>query len=1108
MTLITGDQVTVGAGGQVAGIEPAPGRENMPFSIRSGEGSTFVVPLDAREPISRGIVDARLFDVTELSRPEYAAHAGDGVPVIVLYEEAPSRAETGLFAAAGPEVRAELESVAGRALTLDAGQAAQTWEQLTGAEPAGAAARSLAAGVSAVVLDGLVQADLDTSVPQIGTPAAWEAGLDGTGVRIAVLDTGIDTGHPDLAGGRVIAERNFSGSPDARDRSGHGTHVASTAAGTGAKSGGRYTGVAPGAELISAKVLGDDGWGQISAIVDGMEWAVGQGADIVNLSLGWYDTPGIDPLEEAVNRLSETSDALFVAAAGNSDTGLLGSPASADAALAVGAVDSADALAGFSGHGGSESGAVKPDLTAPGVGIGAAAAEGSVAEQEGTPVMDGYTAISGTSMAAPHVAGAAALLKQQHPDWTGERLKAALVASATGLSDDSGVLAHGTGRVDLSRAVGQTVIVEETSLVFGTALWPHPEQEEVSRTLTYRNLGEEDVTLDLSVLGQGPEGLPEPEGMFSLSADRITVPAGGTTEVQAVVTPWHGRENPGDYGLLVTAAGDGQTVRTAGRITVEGETYEYTVQVLDREGDPVTGNVVVEGFRFPDTDADADADAGTGPSAAGGTSGTLPAAWGTAVSGGPAAAGGGGGSGGGSAGGQEALTFRVPAGRYSVEVLAYEPEESTGGMRRADAMVLPLVEITEDTGSVFDARQAEPLGPTLFDENAGLEQLYLHTVRPDGTVGTFFTPGPLSEGLHSLHVGPAVPDAAAAVSAFWRNGDTLYQRVFHQRGGFFTGLAEHVTAEDLAQVSFTLASAVPGAAGGLSVSALLASAESAWPEYLSSWLSPPMDLPTTTTWYLGGGPDILWGAMLFQGHMADGELVLDGHFYSAPPRTFEEGGTFELTFGNGVFGPGAPSATDGVWRYGDTLYAHLYPLADGAGNTEQSLAYEGTAALYRGGEEIWASAEPLHDLDFGPLPEGEARYELRSVVRPDLPVSTEVSTSYFFTSAHVPGDEGREIPVSVVRFSPELALDSTAPAHRKLRVPVTVHGAAAGGNLGSLRVEVSYDGGDTWQEAAVHRGRILVDGPAPGGSVSFRSKVSDTEGNRTTQTIIDAYRTR
>ncbi|MBB0233100.1 S8 family serine peptidase, partial [Streptomyces calidiresistens] len=181
---------------------------------------------------------------------------------------------------------------------------------------------------------------LNSGPARIGAPAARELGLDGEGVTVAILDTGIDATHPDLAD-RVVKQVNFTDSPEIGDLFGHGTHVGSTVAGTGAASDGLYTGVAPGADLLDVKVLGGSGTGVESGVIAGMEWAVEQGADIVNMSLGERVTDQIHAWEEALERLSAQSDTLFVVAAGNEGpfTASLRAPATAEAALTVGALD-------------------------------------------------------------------------------------------------------------------------------------------------------------------------------------------------------------------------------------------------------------------------------------------------------------------------------------------------------------------------------------------------------------------------------------------------------------------------------------------------------------------------------------------------------------------------------------------------------------------------------------------------------------------------------------------------------------------------------------------------------------------------------------------------
>jgi subtilisin family serine protease len=416
ITLVTGDRVLLGPGGRVASVEPAPGREHIPMTRYSSGDHEHVVPHDAVPLLDAGRLDPRLFDITLLREFGY----DDRRPTLPLITDRPV------------------------AVARDGSR----WSALTAS--------------GKVWLDGKRTALLDESVPRIGAPAAWAAGYTGEGVTVGVVDSGVDQTHPDLAG-REQAERNFGESPDTVDRIGHGTHVGSTVAA-----------VAPGAKLLDAKVFDDNGFATESEIIAGMKWAVEQGADVLNLSLGADDWPGIDPLEAAVDTLSAEHGVLVVVAAGNSyRPGTIGSPASADSALAVGAVDGSDAPAAFSSRGPRVGdGAVKPEITAPGVGITAAQPGG------------GYAELNGTSMATPHVAGAAALLAQRHPEWTGAQLKAALVASATP-SSDATPFDQGAGRVDVPAAIGQTVTTEPATVNAGVVAFPHTEP--VTRTLTYRN---------------------------------------------------------------------------------------------------------------------------------------------------------------------------------------------------------------------------------------------------------------------------------------------------------------------------------------------------------------------------------------------------------------------------------------------------------------------------------------------------------------------------------------------------------------------------------------------------------------------------------------------
>ena len=129
----------------------------------------------------------------------------------------------------------------------------------------------------------------------IGADRLWEKGIDGRGIKVAVIDSGISKNHPDLVG-KVVAEKNFlSDEITADDLLGHGTMVAGIIAGSGAASGGEYRGIAPGAELISVKVIDGQGDGKVSDIIAGIEWAVYSGADVLSLSLGGINLGETNP---------------------------------------------------------------------------------------------------------------------------------------------------------------------------------------------------------------------------------------------------------------------------------------------------------------------------------------------------------------------------------------------------------------------------------------------------------------------------------------------------------------------------------------------------------------------------------------------------------------------------------------------------------------------------------------------------------------------------------------------------------------------------------------------------------------------------------------------
>lgn len=577
VTLVTGDQVTYtrGPDGQESATTRPAARGSGPppyFATRSDQTGFYVIPSDVRPYLEAGTLDRQLFDVRDLVAAGLADRSGRDLPVIARYRARAGAASLGRAADALPASTrtVTLPTLNSAALSVRRGQAGEFWRAVSG---------QLGTAVGSLWFDAPVRADLADSVPQIGAPQAWRAGFDGTGVTVAVLDTGVDATHPDLAG-RVAGARNFTPEATAGDGYGHGTHVASIIAGTGAASGGSRKGVAPGAMLLSGKVLDNRGSGATSWILEGMDWAAHSGADVINMSLGGFPTDGTDALSQAVNTLSAETGVLFVTSAGNFgvDAGV-SSPGAADSALTVAAVDKQDKMAFFSSRGPRVGdGGLKPEIAAPGVNIVAARAAGThLGRSEGQ-----YTSLSGTSMAAPHVAGSAALLAQAHPDWTGQDLKSTLVGSATPL--EAGTFEQGAGRVDVPRALAQPVSASPATVSFGAFSWPQADLPAVPRTVTYTNRGTAPLTLHLSAAAKDLLGAAAPDGVLTVSPDSVTVPAGGTAQVSVTLHPGAGSTGAFAGNLLATSTDGAVSVRTPLAYYKQSPTRRLTVRSRDSQG--------------------------------------------------------------------------------------------------------------------------------------------------------------------------------------------------------------------------------------------------------------------------------------------------------------------------------------------------------------------------------------------------------------------------------------------------------------------------------------------------------------------------------------------
>ena len=308
---------------------------------------------------------------------------------------------------------------------------------------------------------------------RIQAEAAWPVS-SGAGALVAVLDTGVDLSHPDLAANIVGPGRDFV-EPDgtctgnrktgrtcvqdgAQDKNGHGTHVAGTIAAV-TNNGVGVAGVAPGARILPVRVLDAEGSGTTDQIAAGVRYAADQGADVINLSLGFLSGAGevynvlgeLDPVYDAF-AYATSKGSVVVVAAGNDSVPLCAEPSAAPGVICVGATDRNDLKSWYSN---SDATTTKNYVVAPGGAGGVFCADDIVSTYlrgaDSVCESDGYEAAAGTSMATPHVVGVAALLAAKGDG------RDAIVRKILATADDLGApgkdSVYGSGRVNALRAV-------------------------------------------------------------------------------------------------------------------------------------------------------------------------------------------------------------------------------------------------------------------------------------------------------------------------------------------------------------------------------------------------------------------------------------------------------------------------------------------------------------------------------------------------------------------------------------------------------------------------------------------------------------------------------
>ncbi|MDO8612662.1 MAG: S8 family serine peptidase [Dehalococcoidia bacterium] len=434
--------------------------------------------------------------------------------------------------------------------------------------------------VTSVDLDGKVHAidaELDNSwgVKRIGAGTVHAGGNKGAGVKVAVIDSGVDYTHPDLndnfdltgtdrcTGGLGYDFVNNDANP--MDDNGHGTHVAGTVAAEDNDAG--VVGVAPEACLYALKVLGSNGSGSYSNVIAALQWAVDHGVQVTNNSYGSSGNPG-DTVKAAFDNAA-AAGIYHAAAAGNSGK-CSGSgdnviyPARWDSLVAVAATGSNDVRACFSSTGPAV------ELAAPGVSINSTLPGG------------GYGAKSGTSMASPHMAGSAALVFAANPGWSNDQVRNHLQATAEDLGDPGRDPKYGYGLVRPDQAVA-SLAPPVTGAIAGTV------------TDSSNGLAISGATVSTDT---GQSATTDASGNYTISgvptgSRTVTASASGYASASQVVSVTDGGTATSNFSLTPATTGTTASVSSITYATSGGKNNDrhlkITIALVDNLGNPVAG---------------------------------------------------------------------------------------------------------------------------------------------------------------------------------------------------------------------------------------------------------------------------------------------------------------------------------------------------------------------------------------------------------------------------------------------------------------------------------------------------------------------------------------
>jgi hypothetical protein len=609
-------------------------------------------------------------------------------------------------------------------------------------------------------------------------------------------------------------------------------------------------------------------------------------------------------------------------------------------------------------------------------------------------------------------------------------------------------------------------------VLFPVQQWPHTDDTPATQQLTYRNLGTKDITLTLSVAGRDPKGKAAPAGFFGLGATTVTVPAGGTASVGVIVNTKLGGTLNGGYSGVVTATGDGQSVRTSVGVIRETEHYNLTLKYINRSGEtPVHLASLLtvdsaEPVSYLSSESTADTD-----------------------------------------------TIRVPKGTYTLESASSKNLTTyQGGL---DWLIAPLFKVTKDTTITLDLNKAKSPDITVPDPaakplNAWVS--YKNYAGANGQNGNGVLVRSFSD-IRIAHIGPAVPYLSQTWSGQWTKGgkaeyDIAAAATVKKLKGAYV---RHYKAADFATLKVGMGASVPGRTGAVTLTGVVSDGLG----YRSAFADAvPQTLPSTRTYHVSAIDGVQWRPDFYQysgKKDADGNPLSDVTSWAEDYLPLKAGRTYQQKFNAAVIGPrisGGESFGNGLYREGNSVYGMLRMFADGAGHPGDSDITSATTTLYRNGVKAGSNSDPLTGDKQFKVPAGDAAYKLTTSVRRSAALataSTRIDATWTFHSKKPSGGLAVQLPASSVRFHATTGLDSKVTAGKEVTFPVTVEGPAQGRNLRSLSVYVSYDNGRTWKKTEVHSGRITVRNPAGGKAISFRAKITDKKGNTSVITIYNAY---